>query len=449
MKRAHGIIIGSHILVAVIGWAFAQKDPVSGRANGSSTREMEAGHLAVRHEGRQIGRAARTVKEGSNLETFWNFLPDEKLSTKDRIEAQRRILKEWGRVDLEGAIKAMLAESWWSGTRTGGFNAQFAGPLASAFAEAFQSDPAGSWDQITSGEFGIGASMLRRAWYDAMRGEPLIIAGKLSEVPEGELAGVVGILGGADLSDAKVREGVIGMLKEMPEAKVSTREIMKFLPKVSSAEAEKNFEAMTDFSTRDGEIALFQYSQARFIGEKFEGLRSHDEGNVTEYRNVLEDLPQEVGGRFLYGLLAGSFSHQTAMGTKLRTLDLLNLMAEGGHWEQVKRAQNLVVVRQGFGLSAEERASWAATLPEREETVEVFEESIRPYISKNEGKALGWIEKTLEGTWRDRALLAYSTQMLGLNRRLHDSREAIEKIEDAEIRREAEENHAIYENAGL
>jgi len=47
--------------------------------------------------------------------------------------------------------------------------------VASVFAEAFLSDPDGSWELITSDEFGMGASMLRRAWYQAMHGEPLTL----------------------------------------------------------------------------------------------------------------------------------------------------------------------------------------------------------------------------------------------------------------------------------
>jgi len=448
MNRTVVFLVFTHFLAAVIGWMLVGKNVETEKEGAVSTHEGTS--LSPSEEGRGFrSLAKRQADKSERFRVAWDSLPDQKLTTKERIKVQRRLLAEWAMSDLEAAMKAVLAESWWAGPSPEFLNGQLQGPFASAFAKAFLADPDGSWNLIMSSELGVGASMMRQAWYQTMQYHPLTLAGKLSEVPGSESRSVLWLLKRrANLGDPAVRQEVIDILKRLPESKVSTRDIMGFVPKISLEEATADFEAVTDFTTREGEIALYQYGQLHFIGEKFEGLRIYDQEDFREYQEVLAVLPPEIQGRFLYGLLAGSFSSEASMGTEARSLDLLNLMVEGEYWEEVEKAQSLSVVSQGYGLSHEKRAAWAMTLPERKETVPIFEDSVRGFISKNEEHAREWIEELPQGTWRDRGMLAYSRQLLGRGQRLEESQETIEQIQDPEVRRVAEEHHALYEKAG-
>jgi hypothetical protein len=448
MNRTIIFLVFTHCLAAVIGWKLVGGNFKAGREGPAIVREGTL--ISQGDEGRKFRKStARRADKSEQFKVAWDSLPDQKLATKERIKVQRRLLAEWAMYDLEGAMRAVLAESWWSGPPPEFLNAKLEGPFASAFAKAFLADPDGSWSLIMSGELGVGASMMRQAWYDTMQHHPLTLAGKLSEVPESESGSVVWLLKRrGNLSDPAMQREVIDTLKNLPESRVSTREIMGFLPKISIEEATARFEAVTDFTTREGEIALYQYGQLHFIGEKFEGLSNYDQEDLQEFNEVIELLPREVKGKFIYGLLAGSFSHETAMGTEARSVDLLNLLVEGGHWKQLEEAQSLTIVSQGYGLSQERRAAWATSLPKRKETVPIFDDSVRSYISKNEEQARDWIEELPQGTWRDRGMLAYSRQLLGRGQRLEESQEIIEQIQDPEVRRAAEEHHALYEKAG-
>ena len=228
---------------------------------------------------------------------------------------------------------------------------------------------------------------------------------------------------------------------------VSTRDLLRFLPEISVTEATARFEGVSDFSTREGEIALFQYAKKQFIGEEFEKLRAFSEADLRDLQEVNGMLSEATRGRFLYGLLAGSFQAQTSMGTESRSVALLNLMVEGEHWEELERAQELSVISDGYGLSQGRRAEWAMSLPERKETFEVFEDSVGRYLADMEEEARDWIEALPPGGWRDRGMLAYARQVLDRGNSLEKSRGIIEQIEDPEIRRAGEEHQLVYEKA--
>jgi hypothetical protein len=242
---------------------------------------------------------------------------------------------------------------------------------------------------------------------------------------------------------------MMATLGAVPESMIPTRDLMKFLPKLSLEEAAARFHAIDDFSTREGEMALFQYAQLRFFDDEFEWGRNDGAEKLAEIEEVNHTLPLEMQGQFLYGLLAGSFSRETAMGVKQRTfdlLDLLDLMVEGENWAHLERAQFLVSVQ----VDPEERAAWAVNLPERAETAEVFEMGISPYLRRNGDQTWEWIQGFPDGMWRDRALAKYSETMLGQSGQFENLRktmEAIELIKDAEIREGAEGLHALYERA--
>ncbi|YCM45819.1 hypothetical protein V2O64_07300 [Verrucomicrobiaceae bacterium 227] len=446
MKKTTAFLILTHGGAAVMGWALVGHGMTSKRAD-PYLDEGTLPRFELQERRARRSHGSRGAADSEEFRSVWDSLPDQQLSREDRIKAQRRILEDWALVDLEGAMKAMLGESWWEGPRSRMMEGQLEGPFAPVFAKAFAADPDGSWELITSGELGVGANMLRHVWCRVMQANPLMLAGKLAEVPASELKTVLDSLAHADLDGPGVRAGVVKALTKLPESKISMRDIMRFLPEISRDEAASNFRAVTDFSTREGELALYQYGQRHFFDEKLEWVRSYDEGKLAEMKTVVDRLPHETQGKFIYGLIAGGFEHEFLVGRGDRTVDLLNLMVEGEHWETLERAQSLQQVSAGLGMTAEARAAWAVGLPQKEEAAEVFEYSIRPYIQGHHEESWDWIQKFPEGMWRERALVQYA-DILGSLHEFEATRRAIGEIRDPEARKVAEENYALYENAG-
>lgn len=446
MNKASGILILSHALAGLIGWNLMIGSEEN-RADGDY--KHSPGEL-VQEPGTQRTRSSRSHSKPPSeeaIQMLWSSLPDQQLTTEERIEAQRRLLAEWAKTDLEGAIHAMLAESWWSGKEPSFLNGSLSGSLGGAFTEVFQERPDESWDLISSGIFGVGAALLRNTWYQAMAYDSVALASKFAEAPGGDREKLLRMIGDAGQSDQDTLAKVTDILMELPKGKISTRELMRILPGKSLEEARASFEVTSDISTREGELAAFQFAEAQFIGENFEGLRSYEKSQIEKYREFMEVLPRESQGRFLYGLLAGSFSIETVMGTKERALDLLNLMVEGEHWDSLDQAQSLIILDQGMILDFETRAKWAAALPDQDEVAGVFETSVVDYLRKEEASAMEWIESLPPGRWRDEALAASSRQLLRRGRRIEESRQALEKIKDPTIQQAAGELHDTYEGS--
>ena len=63
-------------------------------------------------------------------------------------------------------------------------------------------------------------------------------------------------------------------------------------------------------------------------------------------------------------------------------------------------------------------------------------------------QAWDWIQEFPKGRWREYALGQYANEALVGYRNLGEARKAIDQIQDPKVREEAEENYALYENAG-
>ena len=90
------------------------------------------------------------------------------------------------------------------------------------------------------------------------------------------------------------------------------------------------------------------------------------------------------------------------------------------------------------GMTPAERAAWVVTLPEREETSELFHRGIDTYIAKNMEESWDWMEAFPPGRWRDRAFSEYSQQAIQTHKDYKASRRALDQIADPNFRKEVE-----------
>ena len=175
----------SHVVFGLIGFLLATRDtgpaPRSPRATPSLSKNQPDGTRWI-EKSSGLTHSLRPLKNwrGSEHVMAWNALCRAKLSTKDRIQTQRELLKSWAKVDLAAAMRAALDEAWDSDDEQH-YNAT--GPLVDAFADAFASHPEESWDLIQNGGFGIGSSMLRQVWIQTIGTKaPLLLAALVKDL---------------------------------------------------------------------------------------------------------------------------------------------------------------------------------------------------------------------------------------------------------------------------
>ena len=247
----------------------------------------------------------KELSESGKVNLFreaWGSVATRGLSRRDRVLAQRSLLECWAEVDLRGAMKAVLAESWQYEEGLGGEDPA-EGSLAPALAKAFTKDPVSSWLSIESGEFGLGAGMFRKVWFRSVgQSESSELAMVVGEVSGFEREAFFAALENGVLGDPEAKNRVMAELLKQSEASISAEELLAF--QNENLTNEELWERMeeTDYSGREGDIVRLQYAKA--FQEYLQGVTELT--SVTESLDSgLESLPKEQRGKFVYEIAKG------------------------------------------------------------------------------------------------------------------------------------------------
>lgn len=147
------LLVASHLLLGGVAFFFARNNhaehqyetTIQEEALASSKEESSPQTSQSLRGSAKPPSSPRKRGETHTSATFyaaWNALPDQKLSPKDRILAQRKILAEWAKVDLAAAMEMAISEGWDDsahGLALGDTYRQ--GPYASALKDAFLANP--------------------------------------------------------------------------------------------------------------------------------------------------------------------------------------------------------------------------------------------------------------------------------------------------------------------
>ncbi|MGJ8726715.1 MAG: hypothetical protein ACSHYB_19370 [Roseibacillus sp.] len=426
----------THLLVGLLGLFLARTVALS--SHGGSQSQGLLGHqnnLTSEAEAKatksQNTRRTSSAPRSRDYLSAWQALPDQPLSVKDRLSTQKRLLREWAKVDLTAAIEAALTEAW-DDDRDG----EEAGPLASIFREAFAQDPEGSWHLIQSGKFGVGAGLLRRAWYQTMVSqEPVLLSKMLSQVPFSDLDSTVALLASNAYHTRKYHPEIAKALLALPEDLIDNSHIIRFLPPREASELSAALREMNNFDSREASLLLHQLAKEH---------QDYELSVVEEFsllRQQLKEFPKEVQGQLLFNVLTNNDSRSYWGGRHAGkgTLTLLNLMVEGEHWEELGTQQARDRLKYQTGeLPDDEVAAWSVNLPEREELARLFVRGVIPYIMNNMEPSWDWIQEFPSGLWRDRALAEYSQQAWQNHDDYEASRRALDAIENPDFKAFAE-----------
>lgn len=435
MKRRHLIIL-SHGILALAGFfgarlldASAKGGPDASGAGSASSGERSG-----------VGSESRPTRPGagnfnqpgpskqSRFRAAWDALPDQQLTKPERLAAQRRMLLEWAKFDLAGAMEQAL-DIPWDDTIGNGANSS---PMVSVFADAFAEDPAGTWDLIHSGRFGLGSSLLRSSWIQAVgKSDPLTLAGSLSAASWRDRDAILDTLENARNGSQELGKALVDTLSGLPEEVLSAEDLMRFVPELSLEEIHERMATIDDFSDREAKLLVLQLTQKQSAE-----LRQREDPNevVAIVRENMSMLPEDAQGEFIHQVLKNSLPPEKSMAGGRQTFALVDLLVEGEHWDLLDNSYSRRRVSKAEGIPAEERAAWALTLPPSREVFALFHQSVKDYVSKSPEEAWRWIGGISDPVWRDRAYGEFASRAINERKEYEASRRALDQISDQEYR---------------
>lgn len=318
-------------------------------------------------------RSPRPLKDwrGSEFTKAWIAVREAKLSTKDRIEAQRKLLEGWAKVDLAAAMQAALEEAWDHD------NDEYhlpEGPLIGAFSDVFGENPEEAWDLICHGGFGIGSSLLRHVWIRSVgRQDPLRLAAVIQDLSwiEREYALNACHHGTWQNEDRTLLKKVFDQLASLPADIVSPDQLAVFLMAGGGG---------GDVAMIREELIHAGDSNDRLAGAKAVVLgqmladESHD-----EIVSSIADLPTHLKQEVLWAVLN---SRRSSDGESIT--GLVDLLVAESAWEKLNAREVAgMVLKTSNAGDARGVADWVTTLPYRKETTEMFHRGVETYLRNN------------------------------------------------------------------
>lgn len=428
-RRSITLIAASHLVVILAGVLLARQAGDSRPQESVSSPDVRAASEKSGMSERDPQRRARAFHpsgdwHGSEYARAWKALPSAKLTTGERIKAQRDLLKRWAEVNLPAAIEAALGEAW-DDDDSNDFGDT--GPLVAVFSEAFAKNPQQAWDIIASKQFGVASGMLRNVWINAVgRKEPLFLAARIGDLSWRDRQNALNACQMAVDSPGKaaVNETIFKILARLPDDVVTTEQLLSFASPTDGTKMDPAAmkEEILRLGSGDERLAKVK---AMLFGAALSSK------SPREIASEIQAMPKEIGQEVVWAAFQGQ---KTAVGV-LGTMDLL---IGQDAWAKVEQPETIyrlqTISRKG---DAEAVADWAITMPVRKETTELFHRSVETYLRDNMDTARDWITAIPPGVWRDRAFAEYSQQALNGHNDPAASRWALGQIGDPEFRKTA------------
>lgn len=416
-KLTHGAALVLGVLASALIASTLSERKDDGKASAVPARKSGApDESKLSPEARAAMEAARRRKEmisklrASDFRKAWDAIADQKLGTAERYQLQTALLRQWAEVDLSGAMEAAFDTSWDSEGGMGGIK-----QLLSVFKDQFAKRPTEAWDLINSGRFGLGATIAKGVWAEAVVKEnPLLVVNSFSQIPFHTRGGIFKqILESVQKDPSKIGQ-FYDKLAELPQ----NEQYLNFIR-----------EAVTTLGARGTADEL----RAKFLSATSEAQRTiliHEYGKAlgaadeSAIRGELAKLPEEDRGRMLRSIAVHSPVGE-------QTPRIIEMVLESGEYGEVYQILNTKM--REYAKEPEKQvslANWAMTLPRSEDAAKVVHRAVEPYLMGDPQGAKTWLESQPAGWARDHALAEYSQHSVWRRNDSETSWWAIQQITD-------------------
>lgn len=390
----------------------------SGRQAGNDTSSRE---VASRSKSRAAS-AGRGL-DAAGYQAVWDEIAKRRLNRTERESLQTALLKDWAATDLEGALRAVMQESW----RGDVFSQN------NPFAKVFVDRSEDVLRMIRERKFGIlETTMLTKAWMGCLldKDKELFFTYLGSLDNDGFNVALKGV------SSRLVEPGMVSRLLSLANGREGLDLPVKNSYFLDAAVKELGKEALLEgLAAAKGAMADF-YAGA-LARECVNSAPNADAGQV-EAR--ISSIPEDQRALFAVSLLNQSTPNAAFRQTALRSL------VESEAWQYLDQESSGQVMRSmAYVMEPAALAEWVRSLPARTETAELFHRGVEPYIRKDPAAAWQWIDGLQDPFWRDRALAEYSQVNLHVFNNPEASAQAIGQIRDATFRETVRAWRAAWE----
>ena len=376
-------------------------------------------------------QSASAVKQGgprtiamkaADYQAAWDAIAAKKWSKGERMEYQKRLLKEWAATDLEGALKAAFSETWNRG------NVRMVGEsfaIQSAFTEVFVDRSEDVLKLIQDRKPGVlESSLLLEAWSGAL------LFAKDRNLYFTYLRGMAGddftkVLGmaSARAKDPEFLAKILDLLSERESQGIALEGIDRSFSKAVGEQLSKD-ELMEKLGNAGTALSGFYTS---ILAARYSDISRNASAEAVTAE--IASLPEDKRSGFAKALL------NTYTGNPAILQTALDHLVDHEQWQLLDKGETSRAV-QTMRQNADpvSLAEWAVSLPPREETTEMFHRGVEPYIRKSPEDAWSWIQEMEDGYWRDRALAEYSQINLHVFNDPDKSAAAIGQIRDPAYR---------------
>lgn len=408
----------AHLSVGVVAFLLTftiNRHDVSG--NSDPARAIRPASGPVEKQGAARDSTVKSRMKAAEYQAAWDAIPARKWSRKERIEYQIRLLKEWAETDLEGALKAALGETWnRGGNRTMGESFTF----HSAFSEVFVDRSEDVLKMIRQRKLGIlESSILLEAWSTSLlaKDQDLYLT-YLRGMDGADFTKALAVASGHTQDKAFLTKA-LDVLAEKAAAGIAVDGLGRTFFGAAVNAFSKD-ELMEKLRTSSGGMIGFYTSMVAM-----NYATTSRDASAEQVSAEIDSFPEDKQDAFAKALL-GSY---TGNANLLQTA--LDHLVDHEQWQLLDKgetSQAVQTMRQNADPVA--LAQWAASLPPREETTEMFHRGVEPYIRNDREASWTWIQQMEDGYWRDHALAEYSQVNLHVFNDPEKSAAAIGQIRD-------------------
>ncbi len=339
-------------------------------------------------------------------------------SAADRARLRPALLTEWANANLEAALEAALLEP-------------DSATLLSAFNEPFEKDPDAFRPLLAGERFGIKSAELRNWWIQ-----------KMGLAHPDELLAMIGDFNSSD--QGKVIKSVVdGMIGE-PEKIWAMIDDFATLPDTPAnrklwAQAAKAVASRQNADTVVGKLSAIRGAAG--------------DAMISEAMAVLLDRTDYAGARATYAALPADLKPQIVQAALKNPgenvdayLAALDEVIHTSDWAALQKP--LAVKLHNMNPNARQYPSmleWAAQLPERDDTMDIYRVAVRKFVSHQPDKARQWIAGMPRGWKHQNSLAAYVQAALFARSDVEGAKWAIPQINDPRFRVEADGFLKTYE----